>query len=199
MSAGNIDQLLDLWASTLFKHDDQPPFRDYKDLYDTIDSTPLGDVPWQSFTMSYNSALPDGEVPAWMNSGYDVWYRDPRTVIRNMLGNADFNGEIDYAPFHEFDANGEQQYKNLMSGDWAWKQAVSLLLSHRTFNIFMLSSRILLPRIPSLTVPCLCPLSLAATRPQFLLAPETMNITHFMRLLEMFTIMCAVRTAMLLL
>jgi hypothetical protein len=107
MSAGNINTLLDLWASTLFKHSDQPPFRDTNDLYDTIDATPLGDVPWESFSMRYNGGLPDGDVPSWMNDEFHVWYRDPRTVIRNMLANPDFDGEIDYSPFCEVEANGE--------------------------------------------------------------------------------------------
>jgi Plavaka transposase len=126
MSAGNIDTLLNLWASTLFKYDDHPPFHDHKDLYDTIDATPLGDVPWESFSMSYNGERPDDpeDVPAWMNDEFQVWYRDPRTVVRNMLSNPDFDGEIDYAPFRQFGDEDERQYQDFMSGDWAWRHAV---------------------------------------------------------------------------
>ena len=50
MSADNIDTLTSLWAATLLPHDDTPPFADHNDLYETIDSTPIGDVPWQSFS-----------------------------------------------------------------------------------------------------------------------------------------------------
>jgi hypothetical protein len=124
MSADHIDTLLDLWAASLFKHDDHPPFANHKDLYSTIDATPRGDVPWQSFSVSFTGAIPDGEVPPWMNANYDVWFRDPRTVIQNMVGNPDFDGEIDYAPIRQFEANGERRFKDFMSGDWAWKQAV---------------------------------------------------------------------------
>ena len=55
MSAGNIDTLLNLWSTSLFKHGDQPPFASHWDLYNTIDVTPLGDVPWERFSVCYNS------------------------------------------------------------------------------------------------------------------------------------------------
>ena len=54
MSAGNIDTLLDLWFASLLNHGDQPPFSSHQDIYDTIDVTPLGDVPWESFSVQYN-------------------------------------------------------------------------------------------------------------------------------------------------
>ncbi|KAG2148684.1 uncharacterized protein EDB93DRAFT_1240462 [Suillus bovinus] len=53
-SAKQIDTLLDLWAASLIKHNDAPPFTGHRDLYDTIDATPLGDVPWKIFSMSHN-------------------------------------------------------------------------------------------------------------------------------------------------
>jgi hypothetical protein len=125
MSGRNIDTLLDLWAASLIKHEDHPPFRDHNDLYATIDATPLGDVPWQSFSLTYDGEIPDNGAPVWMSDKYEVWYRDPRTVIRNMLDNPEFDGKFDRSPFRKFDTNGERQYQDFMSGDWAWKQAVS--------------------------------------------------------------------------
>jgi len=62
-SAGQINTLLDLWASTLKKHNDLPPFADCRDLYKTIDNTPLGDVKWQSFSVRYTGEKPDADVP----------------------------------------------------------------------------------------------------------------------------------------
>lgn len=55
---------------------------------------------------------------------YEVWYRDPRMVIRNQLANPDFKDEIDYAPVQEFGIDGERRWKNFMSGNWAWSNAV---------------------------------------------------------------------------
>lgn len=49
MSGGDIDFIFGLWAASLAPHSDTPPFANHVDMYDAIDSTPLGDVPWQSF------------------------------------------------------------------------------------------------------------------------------------------------------
>jgi Plavaka transposase len=125
MSAGNIDVLLDLWAASLFRHDVEPPFVNHTDLYDTIDSIPLGDVPWQCFQTSFRGAKPTtGEIPSWMTTEYEVWFRDPRGVVRNMLANPSYHNKFDYVPVRNFNANGERQFRDFMSGDWAWKHAV---------------------------------------------------------------------------
>ncbi|KAG2030826.1 hypothetical protein BDR03DRAFT_936547 [Suillus americanus] len=122
--AAQVNKLLDLWASTLKKHNDKPPFTDCRDLYKTIDKTPLGDVKWQSFSVHYNGERPDTDVPPWMDQVFEVWYRDPREVIRNMLANADYAKEFYYRPYREFSTDGnERQWKDFMSGDWAWDQA----------------------------------------------------------------------------
>jgi len=130
MSAGHIDTLLSLWATSLLKHGDEPPFSNHAELYNTIDSTPLGDVPWEVFNLKYDGALPENEVPSWMTSKYDVWFRDPRSVLRNVLSNPDFDGEFDYAPYQEYDVSGNHRFQDFMSGNWAWKQAVRVLFYH---------------------------------------------------------------------
>lgn len=124
MSANNIDELMDLWASTLLNYGDCPPFADHNDLYNTIDSTPLGDAPWQSFSTTYNGEKPTEDVPPWMDAEYHVWHRDPLTVVRNLLNNPDFDGEFDYAPYQETGPNGEQHFQDYFSGDWVWEQSV---------------------------------------------------------------------------
>ncbi|KAG1875663.1 hypothetical protein F4604DRAFT_1581761, partial [Suillus subluteus] len=94
MSAGQIDTLLNLWASTLIKHQDTPPFSSHRDLYNTIDMTPLSGVTWENFLMTYNSVRPAENVPPWMTSTYEVWFRDPHLLIHNMLANPDFDGDV---------------------------------------------------------------------------------------------------------
>ncbi|KAG1792906.1 uncharacterized protein HD556DRAFT_1432393 [Suillus plorans] len=124
MSAGDINKILYLWGITLAVHHDNPSFADYRDLYNTIDATLLGDVAWENFSLKYNSNKPTGECPLWMEQSYEVWFRDPHTVAKNMLANLDFKGGIDYTPYHEFQEKDEQHhYKDFMSGDWAWQQA----------------------------------------------------------------------------
>lgn len=128
MSAGDINFLLSLWTASLAIHSSEPPFSKTTDLYDAIDSTSLGDAAWESFSLQYNGTQPEGDVPPWMQAEYDVWFRDPRTLVHNLLSNPDFKSGFDYAPFQERTGNGVHRFHDFMSGNWAWKQAVSLLL-----------------------------------------------------------------------
>jgi hypothetical protein len=63
-----------------------------------------------------------------MQSEFDVWYRDPRTIVKNLLSNPDFDGEFDYSPVQEYDAEDNHRFHDFMTGNWAWKQAVCLSL-----------------------------------------------------------------------
>ncbi|KAH9857837.1 hypothetical protein C2E23DRAFT_865564 [Lenzites betulinus] len=122
MSGSKIDELMQLWACTL-PEDEDPPFVSHQHLYATIDAISSGDVPWQTFSVSYNGAIPLGVTPSWMSREYDVWFRDPRLVLRNQYSNRDFASDIDYAPKRLILANGKRQYRDFMSGDWAWNEA----------------------------------------------------------------------------
>ena len=126
MSAEDIDFIFKLWAASLAAHRDLPPFLNHTEMYNTINSTPLGDLPWEFFSLEYNGDLPEGNVPSWMSSEYDVWFQDPLHLVHNLLSNPDFEGEIDYAPVQEYSSNGVHQFQDFMSDNWAWKQAVSI-------------------------------------------------------------------------
>ncbi|KAG2127265.1 uncharacterized protein EDB93DRAFT_1257087 [Suillus bovinus] len=123
MSAKQIDTLLDLWATTLIKHNDAPPFANHRNMYTTIDATPLGDTPWKSFMLCYNRAKPEQDIPPWMDGQYDVWYRDPLQMMHSILAKCAFDGGIEYSPYHDYTTEDKQYFKNFMSGDWVWKQA----------------------------------------------------------------------------
>ncbi|KAF9473084.1 hypothetical protein BDN70DRAFT_817740 [Pholiota conissans] len=123
MPQAQIDELMSFWAATLSKHNDSPPFSNHSDMLSTIDSSTLGNVPWQSFTVSYSGKKPDRDVPEWMNTEFVVWYRDPYEVIKQMLDNPDFDGEFDYAAYREYGDDNQRKYKDFMSGDWAWRQS----------------------------------------------------------------------------
>ncbi|KAG2036149.1 hypothetical protein BDR03DRAFT_983111 [Suillus americanus] len=136
-TADDIDKLMYLWGQTLVHHRDTPPFSDHKDLYSTIDAIPLGEVPWESFTMKFNgegSVPSDSDLeacPLWMDTPYTAWFQDPHAMICNMLANPDFKDEMEYVPYCEWkgeEGDTKQQWHNVMSGDWAWNQAVSSLL-----------------------------------------------------------------------
>lgn len=118
--------MLELWAATLLPHGTDPPFRNSTELYSTIDATPLGAVKWESFEIRYpQHAQPADNVPAWMTTGYDVWFRDVWEIARGILKNPEFQLQIDYGPRRIRNALGERQLRNFMSGEWAWDQAVS--------------------------------------------------------------------------
>ncbi|KAH9855914.1 hypothetical protein C2E23DRAFT_720427, partial [Lenzites betulinus] len=121
MSAGNINELMQLWAATLPPGQD-PPFANAKDMYESIDSIPLGDIPWQEFRVTYMGQRPDDNVPPWMLREYSVWFRCPRRVLHTQVGNPDFAHDIDFAPKQVFRGD-EREYKDFMSGDWAWNEA----------------------------------------------------------------------------
>ena len=89
MSAGDIDFILQLWAAFLTAHHESPPFSNHTEMYSAIDSTPLGDVPWESFSLEY-----------------DVWFQDPLGLVHKILSNPDFRDEIDYALVQEYNSNG---------------------------------------------------------------------------------------------
>ncbi|KZP09744.1 hypothetical protein FIBSPDRAFT_963695 [Athelia psychrophila] len=126
MPAAKIDKLLGLWGDHAASSNagGKAPFANHQDLYSAIDSTPVGDVPWQSFQLSYSGALPEsGEIPGWMEDKHEVWFRDPRELIKNLLSNTDFDGEFDYTPYQEYDDSGSHRYQHFMSGNWAWRQS----------------------------------------------------------------------------
>ena len=137
MSQGNIDILMELWASTT--EDGQAPFQDHREMLVTIDAIDCGDTPWQSFTASYSGTRPPGAPPDWMLKEYTVFFRDPLAVVRGIVSNPDFDGQFDYAPYTEFE-DGKQRWSDVMSGKWAWKQAVGfsrtfMFLPHYTLTI----------------------------------------------------------------
>ncbi|KAJ7840102.1 hypothetical protein B0H14DRAFT_3696876 [Mycena olivaceomarginata] len=123
MSAGNIDFLLEQWALSMMQHGDLGPFQDYQHLYETIDSTKLGDAPWQCLQ---TEPLALGEdAPIWARQSYEIWYRDPETVIANMLFNPDSDGTFDTAPYVHLDADGNRRWHDFMSANFAWRHSGS--------------------------------------------------------------------------
>jgi Plavaka transposase len=123
MSAGDIDCLMEIWAASNRNKNYSSPFINHHTLYKSIDNISLGHIPWESFSTVYTGPKPLGIIPKWMEQKYKVHFRDPRKIIHNMLSNPDFNGEFDYMPFKEF-RDGKHQWRDFMSGNWAWRQAV---------------------------------------------------------------------------
>ncbi|KAJ8691166.1 hypothetical protein PTI98_010762 [Pleurotus ostreatus] len=118
MRQERIDDLMNIWNQT-----GSAPFANHKAMLATIDSSPLGGVPWQSISIFYQGAKPATDIPQWMDDENTVWFRDPRELVKNIVDNPDFEGEFDYAAYREYDDSDERRYKDFMSGDWAWRQS----------------------------------------------------------------------------
>jgi len=124
-----IDDLMDLWATTVTSGD-KVPFANHEDLYNTIDATTLGDTTWESFSVKYTGEkpdIPDEDLPPWMLADYDVWFRNPQTIFDNQFANPDFIDEIDYSTKEVFGQCGRREFEDVMSGNWAWDQSVLYL------------------------------------------------------------------------
>jgi len=170
LSASNIDALLDLWAQSLegFNATQGTPFDNYEDLYGTIDSSMLGDIPWQCLVTKISDDINE-HSPSWMQTQYKVWYHDPEAVVSAMLSNPDFNGQFDLFPYIDLDACGKRQWNNVKLGNMAWRHLVSISVpfvlkmcpydaAHR-----IISSHLTQPPKDR----CTAPLSLGAIRQQF--------------------------------
>lgn len=136
-SAGNIDEYLRITSDMMATHGGQPPFLDHKDVYDTIDAISINSVPWQSFSFTYDGPKPMTDVLKWMDTEYTIWFRNPHELFLNMLKNPDFVNAFDYAPYRQYDTEGNREYEHFMSGDWAWKQAVRICWPYYQFNILI--------------------------------------------------------------
>ena len=127
MSGAGINVLLDIWAAHSLKLGVELSFLKHKDMYKTIDSIPLVNIPWESFSLYYQGEHPEDEhPPAWMDTKYDVWFRDPRRFLHDLITNPDFQEEFNYFPYHDY-IDSKHVFQDFMSGDWAWKQAVCTL------------------------------------------------------------------------
>ncbi|KAJ6548029.1 hypothetical protein B0H10DRAFT_2202662 [Mycena sp. CBHHK59/15] len=105
-----------------------------------IDVIQQGDVPWQSFSVTYTGPLPEsGEVPAWMTEKYEVWFRSPLGIFEKQLANPDFKDEMDWAPKRIF-KGGKRQYVDLFFGNWVWEQADKIAKDENTHGTMFVPS-----------------------------------------------------------
>ena len=127
LSKKKANHLLELWAATLVPSGIPPPISDHADLLRQIDSISLGDIPWECFCLSYDGPQPETtHLPEWKVTEYEVWFRNPREVIKGILANSELDGHLDYSAYREFE-DSQRRYCDLMSGDWVWRQSVRRL------------------------------------------------------------------------
>ncbi|KAJ3779981.1 hypothetical protein GGU10DRAFT_241588, partial [Lentinula aff. detonsa] len=133
MSQGNIDELLDIWSlyerqcAQTTEHSSNGPFNSHKDLYRLIDNIVQGDASWKCFQSVVDESLPVN-ASEWQKISYQVWYRDLDIVIANILANPEFRNDFDVAPYVHLDSAGKRSWADFMSGNFAWRHAVSAML-----------------------------------------------------------------------
>lgn len=131
MSAGNINELMELWALDKAKQDELGPFASYDHMYACIDATQLGDAPWKCLTVGYAGDI-GPEDPSWKSAEYEVWYRDPEVIMSQMLDNPDFDGQYDYVPYIDLDKTGKRRWSNFLSGNFSWRHSTNIYESDPT-------------------------------------------------------------------
>ncbi|KAJ3563932.1 hypothetical protein NP233_g8618 [Leucocoprinus birnbaumii] len=133
MPEKKIKKLISLWEASFCQRQSTAghvPFQSLKEMYGSIDRIPHGDLDWQSFTINYPQSDETGaEHLSWMAQKFEVWHHDVLKVIEGILSNPDFDGEFDYSPYQEY-INGEHCFQNVMSGNWAWRQADKIVEDH---------------------------------------------------------------------
>lgn len=127
MSQPYIDDLLDIWCLDIRQRFDPAgsgPYDRHQELLNTIDSIRHGSAPWHCFETVVDEDLPP-DVPEWQKASYQVWYRDPDTVISNILSNRDFADDFDPAPYVHLGKDGKRRWSDFMSGNFSFRHAVS--------------------------------------------------------------------------
>lgn len=127
-----------MWAASVMEYGGDAPWKDAAELYGTIDDIQHGNSPWKVYQVRYNGPLPRGTPPKWMMQSYELCMRDSRQVLHHQLATSDFKDKINMVPYQQFDYKGQRSWSNLMSADWAWKQAACLISSCAKLKLTLL-------------------------------------------------------------
>lgn len=132
MSQGNVNKLLDIWSLYERQHTEASgcdncttnrPFDKHTEMYSCIDSIENGSAAWKCMQTAVDESLPIN-APTWQKTSYQVWYRNPATVIANILSNPEFANDFDATPYVHLDGAEKRRWANFMSGNFAWRHAV---------------------------------------------------------------------------
>ena len=126
-SKREINKGLDLWLAAKLKAGDNTPlpWSSPEEMCQTINSIQEGDAPFKTIHFKYSGPIPPNP-PNWMTEMYELCTRDSEILLHHQLATTDFANTFTPRPYHQFDHRGDRVFSNLMSGDWAWKEAVHL-------------------------------------------------------------------------
>lgn len=81
---------------------------------------------WQSETITLTGDLLD-EHGAVLTDQFELWFRNPLCIIKELISNPAFNGFVSYTPERVYDDDtGETRvYDEMWTADWWWDMQVS--------------------------------------------------------------------------
>ena len=91
----------------------------------TIDSIQEGNAPFKTICFKYSGPIPPNP-PHWMTETYELCMQDSQILLHNQLATSEFVDMFHYKPYCQFDHANDHVWSNLMSGDWAWNEAVCI-------------------------------------------------------------------------
>ncbi|KAF8262148.1 hypothetical protein EI94DRAFT_1773268 [Lactarius quietus] len=118
-SADDIQCGLDLWRA-MVKSCDEVPWKNTKEMYKSIDSISAGGPGWTTYELSYNGPKPTAHPPSGCKMSREL------------------DGQFEYMLYEEYDSNGSRIYSNLMSGNWAYREADTISEDENTHGSMLI-------------------------------------------------------------
>ncbi|KAF8261270.1 hypothetical protein EI94DRAFT_1789551 [Lactarius quietus] len=75
---------------------DEVPWKNAKEMYESIDSISAGGPGWTTYELSYNGPKPDSAPPQWMQESYELNVRDVLSVFEEQLASRELDGQFEY-------------------------------------------------------------------------------------------------------
>jgi hypothetical protein len=113
----HVNSLMELWAASLFEHGAEAPFSSAQEMLQLIDAIQADVVPWNSFETTMDISE---DAPSFEKDVYTTYMRDPHALIKEMLGQTQFDGHLDDCAYLEYNKDGKRVYQEYMSANHAW-------------------------------------------------------------------------------
>ena len=80
-----------------------------------------------TYTFGYSGEKPPNP-PQWMEETYELSVQDVLLVAEQQLACTEFDVSFETAPYQAYGPDSERVWSNLISGQWASDEVVSLLV-----------------------------------------------------------------------
>jgi Plavaka transposase len=192
-SEAQISRALDHWlASTIVAGGDANniPWKTAEEMYTTIDAIKEGPAPWKIVKFQYTGPLPPGTPPRWMLETWELCFRDPRIVLLNQIALPDIQDHFNYVPYMQFNEKKDRVFSNLLSGSWAWDEAVRGFIRPVFHHLLICNRMILFMTTHQHEDLCLFQLLREVIKQQYLLRLGIKNFIQSTLVPEIWTIHC---------